>query len=102
MLTPVQLKTLKEKSVARVEKNDDFKKIIDELAKAKLLGKTIKVSEVLKDKDKTEKEKKARAAKNASKEEKNKEYLKRADINESVQILMDLMVLEDPKLASNQ
>lgn len=95
---PNQIKTLKEKSSARVAKNDEFKKIIEELAKSEARGKTIKVSEVLKDKN--EKEKKARAAKNASKAEKNKEYLKRADVNEAVEVLVDLMVLEDPKLAS--
>jgi carboxyl-terminal processing protease len=99
-ITPAQLKTLKEKSAARVEKNEEFKKMIDEISKSKERGKTIRVSEVLKDKN--EKEKKARAAKNAKKEEKNKEYLKRADLNEAVQVLIDLMLLEDPKLASRR
>ena len=99
-ITQAQLKILREKSVARVEKNEEFKKIIDEVSKSKERGKTIRVSEVLKDKN--EKEKKARAAKNAKKEEKNKEYLKRADLNEAVQVLIDLMLLEDPKLASRQ
>lgn len=99
-ITPAQLKVLREKSAARVEKNEEFKKIIDESKKSQERGKTIKVSEVLKDKN--EKEKKARAAKNAKKEEKNKEYLKRADLNEALQVLIDLMVLEDPKLAARQ
>lgn len=97
-ISPNQIKVLREKSTARVEKNEEFKKILDEANKAKERGKIVRVSEVLKDKN--EKEKKARAAKNASKEDKNKEYLKRADLNEAVQVLVDLMVLEDPKLAA--
>lgn len=90
------IKSLKEQSQARVDKNADFKKIIEELKKVKEKGKTIKVSDVLKDKDKNEKEKK-KSKKRLSKNERNKEYLKRADINESVQVLLDLIQLENGK-----
>ena len=90
------LKSLKEKSVARVEKSDDFKKIIEEMKKSKERGKTIKVSEVLKDKN--EKEKKEKAKKKLSKDEKAKEYLKRADIQEASNVLMDLIQVENTKM----
>lgn len=83
------LKELKDKSTARVAKSEDFKKIEDDLKKSLARGKTIKVSEIMKDKN--EKEKKAKAARFAKKEEKLKEYLKRADVNEAVNILGDLL-----------
>ena len=44
------IKTLKQRSEARISKNEEFKKITDELEKTKKLGKTIKVSDILKDK----------------------------------------------------
>lgn len=90
------IKSLKEKSQARVDKSSDFKKILEDLKKAKEKGKVIKVSDVLKDKDKSEKEKKDKK-KRLSKDERTKEYLKRADINESVQVLLDLIQLEGTK-----
>lgn len=94
-IKPEWLKTLKEKSQARVTKNEDFKKIVDDLEKSKLRGKLIKVSEILKDPDKKEKEKKAKKNKVASKDEKTKEYLKRADIQEAANVLADLIQLEE-------
>lgn len=90
------LKTLKEKSVARVEKSDDFKKVLEEMKKSKERGKTIKVSEVLKDKN--EKDKKEKAKKKLSKDEKTKEYLKRADIQEASNVLLDLIQTENTKM----
>lgn len=88
IIQPDWVKKLADSSKIRVEKNEDFKKIRDELAKAKTNGKLIKLSEVMKDKDKKEKEKQA---KNKSKAEQDKDYLKRADIQESVQVLLDLI-----------
>lgn len=94
-IKPEWLKSLKEKSDVRVEKNEEFKKIVDELNKAKARGKLIKVSEVLKDKN--EKDKKEKAKKTASKAKKNEEYMKRPDIQEANNILLDLIQLEDAK-----
>jgi carboxyl-terminal processing protease len=94
VLQPEWLKSLADKSKSRVEKSEDFKKIVDELAKAKSNGKMIKLAEVMKDKEKKDKEK---AAKNKSKAEKDKEYLKRADIQESINVLLDLIQLENSK-----
>ncbi len=89
------IKTLKERSKQRVGVNEDFKKIVDDVEKAKARGKIIKVSEVLS--DKTEKEKKEKAKKVADKKKKDEEYLKRADIVEAENVLFDLILLEGKK-----
>lgn len=90
------VKALKIRSQARVAKNDDFKKITEELEKTKKMGKIIKVAEVLKDKG--EKEKKIKKSRYSSdKAEKEKEYLKRSDIQEAASVLTDLILLEDGK-----
>lgn len=86
---------IKARSTQRVAKNEEFKKIVEELEKTKKLGKTIKVSEVLKDKG--EKEKKVKKTRYAAKDEKDKEYLKRADIQEAADVLLDLISLETGK-----
>jgi carboxyl-terminal processing protease len=103
MLKPEWLKSLREKSVVRVEKSDDFKKIEDELKKAKARGKLIKVSEVLKDKSETKtKKEKEKAARYGNKDQKNKEYLKRADVNEATNVLLDLMGAEESQPTGKQ
>lgn len=89
------IKTLKKRSGERVAASEDFKKINEELEKAKARGKLIKVNEVLKDKN--EKDEKKKDKLNASKEKKNEEYLKRADIVEAESILLDLIMLEQGK-----
>jgi carboxyl-terminal processing protease len=89
------VKKMKVRSSERVSKNEDFKKISDELEKTKKSGKTIKVSEVLKEKG--EKDKKVKKTKYAAKDEKEKDYLKRADIQEASDVLTDLMVLAEGK-----
>lgn len=96
IIKPDWIKTLKARSAERVAKSEDFKKITDELEKTKKLGKTIKISEVLKDKG--EKEKKVKKSRYSSdKAEKEKDYLKRADIQEASEVLQDLMQLEEGK-----
>lgn len=97
MITPEWIKSLKEKSKARVDKSEDFKKVVDELKKTQAKGKVIKLSEVTKEKEKKDK---AKAAKNATKADKDKEYLKRADIQEAANVLGDLMVVEAQKPAA--
>lgn len=86
---------LKDKSEQRVKQDSDFKKIQEDFQKAQKTGKLIKIAEILKDKDATaEKQKKAKATKTAPKEERDKEYLGRADIKESLNVLADLVSLE--------
>ena len=94
-IKPTWIKTLKSRSEERVAKNPEFKKITEELEKTKKTGKLIKVSDVLKDKG--EKEKKLKKTKYAAKNEKDKEYLKRPEIQEAASVLGDLMTLEDGK-----
>ncbi len=98
-ISPDWIKTLAEKSKIRVDKDPEFKKIVDELAKTKSKGKIIKLTEVTKDKEKKEK---AKAIKNASKSEKDKEYLKRADIVEASNVLADLISLANNKNVANK
>jgi carboxyl-terminal processing protease len=94
---------LKVRSSARVAKNTDFKKIVDEMKKAKEKGKVIKLSDTVKD----TKDKKAEAdnKKNLSKDAKAAEYAKRADVQEAVNVAADLLsiqrgiVLTDASLA---
>lgn len=88
------IKTLAEKSKVRVSKSEDFKKIVDELNKSKENGKTIRLSEVMKDKEKREKEREKTRSARYNKEERDKEYLKRADIQEATNVLLDLIQLE--------
>ncbi|MEK6627783.1 MAG: S41 family peptidase [Bdellovibrionota bacterium] len=94
-IKPEWVNKIKTRSEQRVAKNEEFKKIKDELEKTKKLGKTIKVSEVIKDKG--EKEKKVKKTRYAAKNEKDKEYLKRGDIQEASDILLDLIALETGK-----
>lgn len=96
--TPIKsdwLSKLKTRSSQRVAKSEEFKKITDELEKTIKLGKVIKVSEVLKDKG--EKEKKVKKSRYADKAEKDKEYLKRAEIQEASEVLLDLINLQSGK-----
>lgn len=103
ILKPEWLKSLREKSQARVAKSEDFKKIEDELAKTKSRGKLIKVSEVLKDKnDAKSKKEKEKTARFGNKDEKNKEYMKRADVNEATNVLLDLMDMENTQPSGKQ
>ncbi len=89
---PEWVPKLKARSSQRVAKSEDFKKITDDLDKTKKLGKLIKVSEVLKEKG--EKDKKVKKSRYAAKDEKEKEYLKRADIQEAADVVTDLIELE--------
>lgn len=97
---PEWISQLKKESTKRVSKNTDFNKIISELKKSKKKGKTIHVADILNDKDKAEKDKeKKKNMKYGSKEEREKEYLKRADIVEATNVLTDLIKIEAPLMA---
>jgi carboxyl-terminal processing protease len=90
------IKTLAERSKARVDKSEDFKKIIADLKKTEEKGKLIKVADILNDKGEKEKIKKAKAKK-LDKALREKEYLKRADINEAESVLTDLIDVQAGK-----
>jgi len=93
---------LKEKSQARVDKNEEFKKIVEDLNKAKAKGRLIKISELLNDKESKDKKEKAKALKNASREQKDQEYLKRVDIKEATNVLLDLIQVQSPMMKTSQ
>lgn len=97
-LKPEWIKPLKEKSLARVEKNEDFKKIVEDLKKTKARGKLIRVSEIMddsKDKEKKEKKEKTKSLRYGKKDERDKEYLKRAEVQEAANVLVDLIQIEN-------
>ncbi len=97
-IDPNWIKPLKERSLARIDKDADFKKIAEDFAKSVKSGKIIKLAEVLNDsKDVKAKEEKAKKKnkKYAPKEEKEKEYLGRADVKESLNVLSDLISVEN-------
>jgi len=97
--TPIKsdwLKQLKSRSEMRISKNEEFKKISEDLEKTKKLGKTIKVADIMKDKG--EKEKKAKSKRYADKKERDKEYLKRPEIQEATNVLVDLIAIESGKV----
>jgi len=89
---PSVVAQLKTRSAARVAKNTEFQKILDEMKKAKEKGKLIKLSESLKDTEKKKGE--ADKKKEMKKDQKVAEYLKRADIQEAVNVAADLMALQ--------
>lgn len=102
---PIQsdwIKKLADKSKARVSKNSEFKKILDELNKAKSTGKLIRLADVMKDKEKKEKEKEKRKVSRHNKAAREKEYLKRPDIQEAANVLLDLIQLEGQKSVAAQ
>jgi carboxyl-terminal processing protease len=93
-IDPKWVPVLRDKSTLRVKQDGEFKKIQEDFAKAQKTGKIIKIAEILKDKDATaEKQKKAKANKTAPKEEREKEYMARADVKESLNVLSDLISL---------
>lgn len=91
-VTKSDLQNLKTRSTDRVGKNPEFAKIKEEIEKAKKRGKIIKISDSLKE----TKDKKAEAdtKKQLSKEDRLKEYLKRADIQEAVNVAADLFAVQ--------
>lgn len=91
MITSEMIKSLADKSKARVEKSEDFKKIVEELNKTESKGKVIKLADVVKEQSD---KKKKKDLKNASKKEKDAEYLKRADIVEAANVLADLILMQ--------
>lgn len=91
-LTPETIKVLAQKSKGRVEKDPEFKKLKEDIEKSKKMGKVIKLSDLLNDKDKDkETEKKEKQIKSGDKAERDKAYLKRPELQESLNILADLV-----------
>ncbi len=87
------VKKVKENSEKRVTVSEDFKKIITNLKKSEEeKNKPVKITDILKDKDKAETESKKKNR--LTGEQKKKEYLKRADVTEAANVLADLINLQ--------
>lgn len=89
------VKELGKNSKDRIAKNKDFKKIVEDMKKSKAKSKVIKISEILEpdtDKEK-EKDKDKDKDKVLTKAEKKAKYLKRADIQEALNISFDLAIM---------
>lgn len=85
--------TLQQRSTDRVAVDADFKKILEEIKKSeKDKNKLTLLEDTLKDKKEFEQKKVEK--KNQSKEAKKEEYLKRADVKESLNILLDYVDLD--------
>lgn len=91
-IEPTVLSQLKVRSQARVAKDAEFRKIIDELERNKDKTKAIKLSDSLK--DSKEKKDEADQKKNLSKSEKLAEYMKRPEVQEAAHVAADLLALQ--------
>ncbi|MGE0762662.1 MAG: S41 family peptidase [Bdellovibrionales bacterium] len=105
-LTDSTIQKLRTKSLARVGKSAEFKKVKDEISKIKKKGSEIVVGDLTKDKTKGKKDGTDKnpessedhladeADKNANltREERKKKYLERADIQEALNVAVDLAV----------
>lgn len=87
------LKQLKSRADARVAKNPEFVKITDEIKKAKARGKVIKLAESLKESKERKDENDSK--KQWTKDEKLAEYLKRAEIQEALNVAADLFAIQN-------
>ncbi len=97
-ITASDILKLKTASESRIKENSDFKKIVENISKSKEKGRVIKVTEIL-DKTKSTKgeedpEEEEDSGKVLTKKEKLEKYKKRADIQESLNILADLVTLK--------
>lgn len=92
-VSDADLKQLKSRADARVAKNPEFVKISDEIKKAKARGKVIKLSESLKESKERKDENDSK--KQWTKDEKLAEYLKRAEIQEALNIAADLFAVQN-------
>ncbi len=87
------LDQLKSRANARVAKNPEFVKITGEIKKAKARGKTVKLSDSLKESKERKEENDSK--KQFGKDEKLAEYLKRAEIQEALNVAADLYAVQN-------
>ena len=92
-VTKADLDLLKTRASARVAKNPEFVKIAGEIKKAKARGKVVKLSDSLKESKERKEENDSK--KQFGKEEKLAEYLKRAEIQEALNVAADLYAVQN-------
>ena len=90
------VKLLSKKSAKRIKDSKDFDKIRENITKMKDRGKVVKISEILDgDSDESEEDKSQTVTGILSPEEKKKRYLKRADIQEAINVMVDYIKIHD-------
>lgn len=106
-LSPGVIQKLKDRSMARVNSSEEFKKVRDEIVKIKKRGSELVVGDLTKEKSKDKVGKDGKALQkrespedeldseaennvNLTREERKKKYLERADIQEAVNVAVDL------------
>lgn len=87
------IKSLEKNSKARVAQSADFQKVLKELKEAKTHQKIVKLSDVVKKKDEISKEEKEKK-KSLDPATRSAEYMKRPDVQESLNVLADLVSLQ--------
>ena len=84
------LKKIANKSQKRIEKSKDFKEVQDEIKKNKQRDHVIHISEILNENENLKEKKEIAKQRRRDPNFKEKEYLKRADIKEAINIAADL------------
>lgn len=92
-ISKTEMEQLKTRAKARVVKNPEFVKITGEIQKAKVRGKVIKLAESLKESKERKDENDSK--KTWGKEEKLTEYLKRAELQEALNVAADLYAIQN-------
>lgn len=85
---------LKGASTARVFSSKKFKKIQEDIKKSKERGKVLDLAEIMQENDKKDKNE---DDSKLSKKEKLKKYYERADVEEAMNVLVDLILLQEKK-----
>ena len=93
LITKKVLKKLASLSKKRISKSKDFKEILAEIEKNKKDGKVIYIEEILKEDEEIKEKKEIAKQKRRDSDFRDKEYLKRADIKEAIDITTDLIDL---------
>jgi carboxyl-terminal processing protease len=88
-----EIRTLRDRSGQRVRANPEFQRIEGEIRKAKARGKIVRVGDSLSDSKERRADNEGRRS--LGKEEQTAEYLRRADIQEAVNVALDLWGLEE-------
>ncbi|MEZ4873311.1 MAG: carboxy terminal-processing peptidase [Bdellovibrionales bacterium] len=95
VVNPSLIKELANRSKKRVANNEEFKEIEKDIKKAEARGKKIKVAELFEDENSKEEDKKKgkedEETATLSKEEKTKKYLERPDVQESLNVVADMV-----------
>lgn len=92
------ISSLKKRSEERIKSSKKFAEIIEDIKKSEERGKLVDLAEVMEESEESKKDKdKDDSGKVLSKKEKEKKYLERADVIESLNVATDLVLLQEKK-----